>query len=128
MSQRRIFISHAPTDREWVRAFAESLKAEGANVWLDQLEVPLGQPVEDELEEGFRASDVIAFVITPENARSPNLFFELGAMIAGGKRGVAIVSKDMDASEIPYPLRIRRYLLRESPKETAHKLLSETAA
>jgi hypothetical protein len=45
-----------------------------------------------------------------------------------GKRAVPIVSKEVKAAELPYPLRVRRFLPRESPEETATKLLAETAA
>ena len=128
MSQRRIFISHALTDCDWVRAFAESLKAEGVQVWLDELQVPAGERLEKATEQGLRGSDVVAFVITADNVRGPNLLFELGAAVAMGKRAVPIVSKNLSLSELPYPLRVRRVLLRESPEETAKQLLSEMAA
>jgi hypothetical protein len=124
MSQRSIFISHARADREWVRTFAESLTAQGVQVWLDELQIPAGERLEKAMEQGFRGSDVIAFVITPDNVRSPNLLFELGAALGMGKRAVPILSKDVDTSELPYPLRVRRFLARESPEETAKKLVA----
>jgi|SRR5882724_6293172 len=128
MSQRRIFISHSRADRDWVRAFAESLKAQGVQVWLDDLQIQPGERLEDAIEEGLRNSDVVAFVITSDNVRGPNLLFELGAAIGMGKRAVPIVSKDVETSDLPYPLRVRQFLLRESPEETAKKLVKETAA
>ena len=128
MSQRSIFISHARTDRDWVRAFAESLKAGGVQVWLDELQIPVGKRLEEAVEQGLRDSDVVAFVITSDNVRDPNLLFELGATVGMGKRAVPIVSKDMKTSELPYPLGVRRSLMRESPQETARKFLAETAA
>jgi hypothetical protein len=128
MKERRIFISHARADREWVRAFAESLKAQGVQVWLDNLQVSAGGRLEQAIEQGLRDSDVVAFIITSDNIRGPNLLFELGAAIGMGERAVPIVSKDVETSELPYPLQVRRFLPRESPQETARKLLAETAA
>ncbi len=55
-------------------------------------------------------SDIIAFVVTPENIDRPDLFFELGAAIGSGKRAVAIVAKDLELSRLPYPLRVRKFL------------------
>src|SRR5438046_1206330 len=66
MKRPRIFISHAWTDREWVRSFAESLKAQGVQVWLDEMQVPAGKRLEQAIEQGFRDSDVVAFVITAD--------------------------------------------------------------
>jgi TIR domain len=128
VSQRRIFISHSRADRDWVRAFAESLKAQGVQVWLDDMQIQPGERLEDAIEEGLRNSDIVAFVITSDNVRGPNLLFELGAAIGMGKRAVPIVSKDVETSDLPYPLRVRQFLLRESPEETAKKLVKETAA
>ena len=128
MKKRRIFISHARTDREWVRAFAEALTAQGVEVWLDELQLQAGDPLEQAMERGFRNSDVIAFVITADNVHGPNLLFELGAAVGLGKRTVPILSQDVPTNELPYPLRVRRFLPRESPEETARKLLAETAA
>ena len=128
MKKRGIFISHARTDQEWVRAFAEALTAQGVEVWLDELQLRAGERLEQAMERGFRDSDVIAFVITLDNVRGPNLLFELGAAVGIGKRAVPILSQDVPTSELPYPLRVRRSLSRESPEETARKLLAETAA
>ena len=89
MKKRRILISHAQTDREWVRAFAEALTAQGVEVWLDELQLQAGDRWEQAMEQGFRASDVIAFVITADNVHGPNLLFELGAAMGLGKRGCA---------------------------------------
>lgn len=126
-SPKRLFISHARTDRDWVLAFAAFLKAEGVQVWLDELQVPAGKRPEEAIEQGLRGSDVVAFVITSENVRGPNLLFDLGAAVVLGNRAVPIVSKDMKTSELSYPLRVRRFILRESPEETARQLLAETA-
>ena len=128
MSQKRIFISHSAGDREWVQAFAASLQAQGASVWLDELKIGPGERLEEAIEKGLRDSDVVAFVITPDHMKGPDLLFELGAAVGMGKRAVPIISQDVAISELPYPLRVRRFLPRESPEETARKLVAETAA
>jgi hypothetical protein len=100
----------------------------GHTVWLDELQLKAGEPSVEAIEEGLRDSDVVAFVITPENVRGPNLFFELGATLGMGKLAVPIVSREVETSQLPYPLRVRQFLPRESPEETATKLLTQTAA
>lgn len=81
MKKRRIFVSHARSDREWVRAFAEALTAQGVEVWLDELQLQAGERLEQAMEQGFRDSDVIAFVITPDNVRGPKMQ-QLGAVFS----------------------------------------------
>jgi hypothetical protein len=128
VNKRQIYICHSGHDRAWVQAFADSLKAQGVGVWLDPWQVPVAERTRAALERGFRASDIIAFVITPENVAVPNLFFELGAALAGGKLAVPILPEDLEPSRLPYPLRVRKSLPRESPERTATRLLAETAA
>lgn len=127
MTKPRIFISHAGADPDWVRAFAKSLKALGALVWLDDWEVQAGEPLGDAIEQALRDSEVIAFILTAETAQRPNFLFELGAAVGMGKRVVPVVPKDFEAARLPHPLRIRKFLLRGSPEETAKRLLAETA-
>lgn len=117
--------SHADADRKWMRAFAESLERRGVQVWFDEFKVRPGQSLRETIEDGLRGSDVLVPLITPHSVRSAYLFFEIGAAVGMGKRVVAIVSKGLDFSLLPQPLRIRRFLIQASPEETAGQLLSE---
>jgi hypothetical protein len=56
----------------------------------------------------------------------PDLFFEVGAAVGMGKRLVPILPKEYEPSELPYPLRVRQGILRETPEETAKKLVAAT--
>jgi hypothetical protein len=122
---KKIFISHSGADREWVRDFAASLKAHGSEVWLDEWQVRPGEPWQQALENGLRGSDIVAFIVTPDSIRRPNFLFEMGAAIGMGKRAVPIVAKDVPASDVPFLLRTRMALLKESPEDTAMRLLAE---
>jgi TIR domain len=130
MSEQRVFISYsyADADRDWVCAFAESLQHQGAKVWLDELEIPAGESLRDAIEKGLRSSDVIVYIVTPESIKRPNLFFEIGAAVGMGKRVVAVLPRSFEPSQLPQPLRTRRFLLQESPEKTAKELLAKTTA
>ena len=47
---------------------------------------------------------------------------ELGAAISMGKRVVPIVPRDLDPRALPFDVRLRRYLIRETPEQTAEEL------
>jgi hypothetical protein len=123
---KNVFISHSHLDADWVREFAASLESQGSKVWLDEARLKPGEPVEHSLEIGLRESDVVAFIVTPESVRHSSFLFELGAAIGMGKRTVPIIAKEMQVSELPFPLRTRVALFKESPDETAKLLLAET--
>jgi nucleoside 2-deoxyribosyltransferase len=81
-----------------------------------------GDSVRDAIEAGLRSSDVLVALLDPDAAAKPNLFFELGAAIGMGKRVVAIVPKGLDPTAIPLDVHLRRYLVRDTPEQTAEEL------
>jgi hypothetical protein len=118
----KVFISHTTRDREWARSFAKALKERGVSVWFDEFDVQPGEPWREALESGLRNSEVFVALLDAETPAKPNLFFELGAAIGMGKRVVPIVPKGIDLGALPLDLRLRRYLVRDSPEQTAEEL------
>ncbi len=124
MGNRLVFISHSAQDADWARSFAQALKERGVSVWFDEFDVGPGESWREALEAGLRNSEVLVALLDRESSSRPNLFFELGAAIGMGKRVVPIVPKGMDPSELPLDVRLRRYLIRDTPEQTAEKLSS----
>lgn len=122
MTDHKVFISYSEADTEWARSFAAALQQQGVSVWFDQFEIAPGESLRDALESGLRESDIFVAVVNAEHSARPTLFFELGAAIGMNKRVVAIVPKDFDISQLPLEFRLRKYLLRDSPEETATEL------
>jgi nucleoside 2-deoxyribosyltransferase len=122
MDKPKVFISHSTLDADWARSFAEALKKRGVTVWFDEFDVHPGESIREALEAGLRGSDVVVALLDPEHPSKPNLFFELGAAIGMGKRVVPIVPKDVDPRNLPLDVRLRRYLVRDSPENTAEEL------
>jgi len=117
-----VFISHSPRDADWARSFAQALKSRGLAVWFDEFDVQPGESVRDALEAGLRTSDVLVTVVDRDYPWSPTLFFELGAAIGMGKKFVPVVPKEIDPANLPLDVRLRRYLVRETPEQTAEEL------
>lgn len=126
MPKPRVFISYSSRDGDWAQAFAQSLEKFGLEVWIDRLNLVPGQAWPATFEKALRESDVIAVVVNPAEALRPDLFFEVGAAVGMGKRLVPIVPKDYEPSELPYPLRVRQGIPRETPEETAKMLVAAT--
>lgn len=118
----KVFISHTAENADWARSFAQALKQRGVSVWFDEFDVRPGETLRDALESGLRSSEVLVALLDAGSPASPNFFFELGAAIGMGKRFVPIVPKGMDPSTLPLNVRLRRYLIRETPEQTAEEL------
>ena len=124
----KVFISHSTKDSEWVRQFAEALRKQDVTVWLADLEVKFGESLRGALETGLRESDAIVVLLSPTNARNPNVFFELGVALGTGKKLIPVVDEHLDPSSIPFDVRTRRYLIKRSPDETAQEVASAVKA
>lgn len=122
MDNVQVFISHSRADADWARSFAHALKERGINVWFDEFDVGLGESIPDAVEHGLRSSDVVVSLVDVDSPANPGLFFDLGAALGMGKRFVPIVPKNVDPGVLPLELRRRRYLVRETPEQTAEEL------
>ena len=124
MSQPKVFISYSHDDAEWARRFAEALREQSVDVWFDDWQIQIGESLREALETGLRESDAIVAILTPTNARRPNVLFELGAALGTGKRLIPIVPEGADNSTIPFSLRTRRYLTKGAPDEAAREVVA----
>jgi hypothetical protein len=115
----KIFISYTHRDKEWVRQFVLGLRQRGFSPWLDEQELELGTNFSDAIERAFRASNTVIFVIGSDSIQSKWMQFELGAALSTGKRIVPIIPKDIPPSSLPHSLRIRTWIERGAPDETA---------
>jgi len=122
MDKPRVFISYSALDVEWARSFAHALQERGMPVWFDEFDVHPGESIREALESGLRGSDVLVALLDPASPAKPTLCFELGAAIGMGKRVVSIVPKGTDPGNLPLNVRMRRYLVRDSPEHTAEEL------
>ena len=104
------------------RSFAQALKQRGVTVWFDEFEIKPGGLFADAMEAGLRSSEVLVTLVDEESSRKPGLFFELGAAIGMGKRIVPILPRGLNPGILPLDLRVRRYLIRDTPEHTAEEL------
>lgn len=128
MGRHKVFISYSHSDKEWARKFAETLASSGVEVWFDEFNIKPGQPLVEALEKGLRESDAVVLLINAENVNRPNLFFEIGAALGMNKAIIPVVPKDFEYSKLPLPLQRIKFLVRNSPEETARELASAVEA
>ena len=97
--KRLVFISHSSKDTWVAKQIAREISARGAEPFLDQLEIEIGENFEAKILASLRRADELLVLLTPWALERPYVWAELGA--AWGK-GLPIVGvlHGMSATEV----------------------------
>ncbi len=97
------FISYSREDSEFALRLAQDLKAAGAHVWLDQLDILPGHPWDNAIEEALGQAVQMLIILSPESAKSENVRDEVSYALSQGKIIIPVLYKDCVV-----PLRLQR--------------------
>jgi hypothetical protein len=86
----KIFISHAHSDIEWVTRFAEALRAQGLEPWLDEKIGP-GEDWKDRTRKALEESEALVPVFRQQEP-SPHVLTEVGMALAQGKQILPVIA------------------------------------
>jgi hypothetical protein len=116
------FVSYSRED--WAFAFrvAKDLKAKGARVWMDKLDIRPGQRWELEVETALNGCSRMLVVLSPASVGSSNVLAEAAFAIDEGKEVIPVLYLDC---KIPFRLRPFQYAdFRTSYDEGLQELLT----
>jgi len=97
------FISYSREDSEFAFRLAQDLRAAGANVWLDQLDISPGRPWDNAIEDALIGAPQMLIILSPSSAKSDNVRNEISFALDQGKIIVPVLYKDCVV-----PLRLQR--------------------
>jgi TonB family protein len=97
------FISYSREDSEFALRLAGDLKAAGANVWLDQLDIVPGQRWDRAVEDALSHCPRMLVVLSPVSVKSTNVMDEVSFALEERKTVIPIMFQDC-----PVPFRLRR--------------------
>lgn len=103
-NQRKTFLSYSRVNKEFAIRLAKELKAEGFDIWLDQLDIPAGSRWDREVEKALKESEIFMIILTQSSIESENVLDEIGYAIDNGKRFLPVL---LEKCEVP--LRLRRF-------------------
>jgi len=116
------FVSYSREDSEFVLRLVKDLKARGAKVWMDKLDIRPGQRWEFEIEEALNGCSRMLLILSPASVGSRNVLAEAAFAIDEGKEIIPVLHL-----ECKIPLRLRPYQyadFRENYDEGLQGLLS----
>jgi hypothetical protein len=103
MSDNRTFVSYSRADSEFALKLASDLRAGGADVWLDQLDIAAGSRWDDAVEDALRRCSRVLVVLSPKAVASQNVLDEVSFAIGEHKTVVPVL-----VETCAIPLRLHR--------------------
>jgi len=101
--ETKFFVSYAREDKEFALKLAKDLRAAGANLWVDQLDIPPGSRWDTAVEAALDSCGAMLLILSPDAVASENVKDEVADALDKGKRVVPVVVR-----ECKIPLRLRR--------------------
>ena len=103
MSDNRTFVSYSRADSEFALKLASDLRANGASVWLDQLDIAPGARWDSAIEDALRRSARVIVLLSPKAVASQNVLDEVSFALDEGKTIVPVL-----VETCAVPMRLRR--------------------
>ena len=100
------FVSYSREDLEFALRLAKDLKAKGAKVWMDKLDIRPGQRWEAEVETALDGCLRMLVILSPASIASKNVLAEAGFAIDEGKEVIPVLYRDC---KVPFRLRPLQY-------------------
>lgn len=97
------FISYSRDDSEFALRLAQDLKAAGAKVWLDQLDIKPGTSWDNAIEDALLEATHILIILSPASSRSSNVRNEISYALEQGKIIIPVLY-----TECIVPLQLQR--------------------
>lgn len=72
-----VFLSHSSKDKRFVRRLAEGLEAYDVQVWLDEVELGIGQPLLERIKDGISRADYLIVLISSNSMSSQWVWEEI---------------------------------------------------
>ncbi len=101
------FFSYSRVDSEFVLRLAKDLRAAGAEVWLDQLDIGPGQRWDNAVQEALRRCPNQIVVLSPDSVSSENVMDEVSYGLDEHKQVIPIFYREC---EMPFRLRRVQYI------------------
>jgi hypothetical protein len=106
-----VFCSHASADKPAVKAFAERLRADGIDAWVDDWEIDSGQDLVGRINDGLRQCTAGLVFFSRHTSRSRWVNTEVAALTYRAVQGLRLIPILLD-DEAELPPLLEHYLRR----------------
>jgi TIR domain len=99
----KVFVSYARSDSQFVLKLARDLREAGANLWVDQFDIPLGARWDRSVQAALNACPGFLVILSPSAVDSENVMDEVSFALSKNKKIVPVLYQNCDI-----PLRLTR--------------------
>jgi hypothetical protein len=103
MATSKIFFSYSRLDSDFALQLAKDIRASGADIWIDQLDIQAGNHWDAAVEKALATSACVLVILTPSSTSSTNVMDEVSFALESGKKIIPVLLEDC----LP-PFRLRR--------------------
>ena len=103
MSTQKIFFSYSRSDSPFALTLAKDLREAGADIWIDQLDIPAGTHWDAAVEKALNSAAYVLVILSNASTASTNVMDEVSFAVESGKKIIAVLLEDCLA-----PFRLRR--------------------
>lgn len=103
----KAFVSYSRADTDFVLRLCQDLRAAGASIWLDQLDIHPGEDWDEAIERGLFECGRMLAVLSPKSISSQNVLDEIGYALSKKKPIIPVLHQDC---EVPYRLNRIQYV------------------
>ena len=98
------FFSYSREDSEFALRLAADLRAAGASVWIDQLDIGPGQLWDRAVQSALESCPSVVIILSPASVKSDNVMDEINFALDQKKTLIPVLYRDCDI-----PFRVRRF-------------------
>jgi hypothetical protein len=113
-----LFLSHSSPDKPFVRWLADTLRYQGARVWVDESEIKVGESLIDKIAVGIDKCDYLVAIVTPNSVQSEWVRRELNIALTQEIKGrrVKVIPLIIGQCNIPLFLLDKKYIDFRNPE------------
>jgi len=97
------FFSYSREDQDFALKLAQDLRAGGAEIWMDQIDIEPGTAWDRAVQAALESSPRVLVILSPRSASSDNVSDEVSFALDNHKHVIPVLYRDCDV-----PLRLRR--------------------
>lgn len=105
MSANKIFISYSRKDSAFALALAQEVRRAGADIWIDQLDIHVGDLWDVAVENALANASCVLVILSPFSIASNNVQDEIAFALDSDKRIIPVILE-----ECTIPFRLRRWI------------------